>query len=52
MNKCERDKALGEARGYLGQMDWLEKMSKRYTQEQCQKCKLWHIFRVKEQHNG
>lgn len=33
--------------GYLAKMDWLERMSKRYRQEQCDKCGLWAIWRVK-----
>jgi len=45
MSKCEKDKILGESRGYVGNLGWLEKMSKRYTQHKCNKCGLWHIWK-------
>lgn len=40
---CEQAKTL--RRSYLAQMDWLEKMSKRYDQKRCNKCGIWHIWK-------
>jgi hypothetical protein len=44
------DKACEQAtkhHGYIMQMDYLERMSKRYVQTQCPKCKLWHVWKRK-----
>lgn len=34
--------------GYLQATAWLERMTKRYTQHQCPKCNLWHIWKRKK----
>jgi hypothetical protein len=36
------DKTKGMS--YTQAMNWLEWMSKRYDQHQCEKCGLWHIY--------
>lgn len=49
MNACEKNKALSEARGYLSQMEYLEKKTKRYEQVKCNKCGLFHIWKKRNQ---
>ena len=48
MNSCEKSRVLSQSRGYLGELDYLEKKSRRYTQHKCNKCGLFHIWKKKQ----
>jgi hypothetical protein len=37
----------GEPEGYVQWHHWAERMSKRYVQEKCQKCGLYHLWKRK-----
>jgi hypothetical protein len=49
MNSCQKSRVMAEARGYVGQMEYLERMSKTNTQHKCPKCGLLHIWKRKLQ---
>lgn len=45
---CRRADEKAAVMGYLAHMAWLEWMSKRYDQKQCERCGFWHIWRRKK----
>lgn len=49
MNSCEKAKSRTKDRGYLGELNWQELMSKRYTQYQCKKCLRYHVWKRREE---
>lgn len=47
MNACEQSRVNAKARGYIGELEWLEVMSKGHTQSKCPKCNLFHLWKKK-----
>ena len=48
LKSCVDSEIKRVAMGYIAYLDWLEKMSERYTQHKCDRCGLWHIWKVKK----
>ena len=46
--KCVDDEIKTISRGYIAELDWQEKMSKRHYQVLCDRCKRYHIWKKKE----
>lgn len=47
LKSCIKSQEDAKLRGYLGELAWLEKMSKRYVQKKCDRCGLFHIWKMR-----